>query len=74
VDLEPTRGAAHYYLGEAYNHVDQLSAALNAYEAAARLQPGNWRAFKGVGIVLDRMGRPVEAAIAYKRAREVQSR
>ena len=62
-------GPAHYYLGEAYNHIDQLpAAARRAYEAAASLQPSNWRAYKGVGIVLDRMGRPTEAAIAYQRA------
>src|SRR5919202_3651580 len=35
VELDATRAAAHYYLGEAYNHIDQLPAALAAYEAAA---------------------------------------
>ncbi|MGH7663656.1 MAG: tetratricopeptide repeat protein [Gemmatimonadaceae bacterium] len=71
---ESDRAAAHYYLGEAYNHIDDLPLALQAYESAAALQPANWRAFKGVGIVLDRMGRPNEAAVAYARAREAQRR
>ena len=74
VQLDPDRPVAHYYLGEAFNHVDQLPAALASFEAAARLQPTNWRAFKGVGIILDRMGRPEEAAAAYKRAGEAQRR
>ncbi len=65
---------AHFYLGEALNHVDQLPAALSAYEHAARLDPSNWRAFKGVGIVLDRLGRPTDAAVAYRRMRENQGR
>lgn len=73
-ERKPDHAAAYYYLGEAYNHVDLLAPALSAYEAAANLQPGNFRAFKGVGIVLDRMGRPQEAAIAYKRSREAQHR
>jgi Flp pilus assembly protein TadD len=66
----PQRAATHYHLGEAFNHVDDLPAALAAYEAAAALQPENWRALKGIGIVLDRMGRPQEAAVAYRRSRE----
>ena len=72
--LEPAGASARYYLGEAYNHIDQLPAALAAYEAAAALQPTNWRAFKGVGVVLDRMGRPAEATLAYQRSREIQRR
>ena len=74
VAAAPTRGDAQYYLGEAYNHIDDLPAALAAYEAASALQPGNMRALKGIGIVLDRLGRPAEAAAAYRRARESQHR
>ncbi len=65
---------AHFYLGEALNHVDQLTAALHAYERATALDPANWRAFKGVGIVLDRLGRPADAAVAYRHMRETQGR
>lgn len=64
----------HFYLGEALNHVDQLAAALSAYERATKLDPSNWRAFKGVGIVLDRLGRPADAAVAYRNMREAQGR
>ena len=69
-ELDPTNAAAFYYLGEAFNHADALASALEAFEAAARLQPDHWRALKGIGIVLDRMRRPQEAAAAYSRARE----
>lgn len=65
---------AHFYLGEALNHVDQLAPALRAYEHATQLDPANWRAFKGVGIVLDRLGRPADAAVAYRHMREAQQR
>ncbi len=74
VELDPSSAAAHYYLAEVYNRLDQLPAALVAYEQAANLQPGNWRAYKGVGNVLDRMGRPAEAAVAHRKAREAQRR
>jgi Flp pilus assembly protein TadD len=70
----PDDALAHFYLGEALNHVDQLTAALRAYEHATQLDPGHWRAFKGVGIVLDRLGRPADAAVAYRHMRDAQGR
>jgi Flp pilus assembly protein TadD len=73
-ELDATNATAFYYLGDAHNHADSLSAALEAFESASRLQPDHWRALKGVGIVLDRMHRPQEAAAAYQRAREAQNR
>ena len=74
VELEAGHVAGHYYLAEAYNQTDQLKLALSAYEDAVKLQPNNWRALKGVGIVLDKLGRPAEATAAYQRAREAQRR
>jgi Flp pilus assembly protein TadD len=71
-ELDPTKASAFYYLGDACNHTDSLASALEAFEAASRLEPGHWRALKGIGIVLDRMRRPQEAAAAYQRAREAQ--
>jgi Flp pilus assembly protein TadD len=71
--LSPQSGPAHFYLGEALNKLDRLKEALEAYERASELEPGNWRALKGVGIVLDRMGRPADAAAFYRRARDAQS-
>lgn len=74
VELEPGRALAHYHLAEAYNQTDQLRDALASYEAVVRLEPQNYRALKGIGVVLDRMGRPAEATMAYQKAREVQRR
>lgn len=72
VALAPESAAAHYYLGEALNHVDDKDGALAAYLRAAELEPDHWRALKGVGIVYDRLGRSTEAAPFYRRAREAQ--
>ena len=74
VELEPSKPQGHYYLGEAYNQTDQLNLALASYEETAKLQPTNYRALKGVGIVLDKLRRPAEAAAAYQRARDAQRR
>ena len=71
--LAPDDAAVQYYLGEAYNHVDELVPALAAYERAAALAPSNWRAIKGVGVVLDRLGRRDEATEAYRRAHEART-
>lgn len=69
---DPLSAPAHFYLGEALNKLDRLGEALEAYHRASELEPDNWRTFKGVGIVLDRMGRPAEAAEYYRRARDGQ--
>ena len=74
IELAPGHAPAHYYLGEAYNHVDLLAQALEAFKAAVALAPGNGRAYKGLGNVLDRLGRNDEAAVAHRKAREVQTR
>lgn len=68
----PEHAQAHYYIGEALNHADRLEDARVAYERAAKLDPENWRAMKGVGVVLDRLGRPTEAAKWYRKARDAQ--
>ena len=52
----------------------RLNEALEAYESAVRLQPDHWRAMKGIGVVLDRLGRPAEATAAYQKARDAERR
>lgn len=68
----PEHAQAHYFLAEALNTSDRLEEARAAYARAADLDPENWRALKGVGVVLDRLGRPTDAAVWYRRAREAQ--
>jgi Flp pilus assembly protein TadD len=70
----PDTMLAHYYLGEACNHVDDLPSALAAYDRASELDPSSWRALHGMGVVLDRLGRGDEASEAHRRARDVRAR
>jgi Tfp pilus assembly protein PilF len=74
VESDPERVAPHYYLGEAYNSIDDLPAALSSFQTAAHLDPSHHRALKAIGVVLDRLKRPNDAAVAYQRAREAQRR
>ena len=74
VAVDAARPAAWYYLGEALNHLDDLSGALAAFGRAAELDPGNSKAFYGQGIVLDRLNRPADATQMYRRARDVTRR
>ena len=74
IAADSQHAAAHYHLGDAYNAVDDLPAALSAYERASQLEPGNARPLLRIGVVLDRMGRNTEAAAAYRRARMAQGR
>ena len=74
IELDPERGPAHFYLGEALNHVDDLYGAMAAYQRAAELMPEHQRSLYGLGIVLDRLGRPDEAAVLYRKSREVGRR
>jgi len=72
VKIDPLSGAAHFYLGEALSRFDRLPDAFASYERATELEPTNWRAWKGAGMVLDRMGRSADAAPFYRRARDAQ--
>jgi Flp pilus assembly protein TadD len=74
VELDPTRGLAFFYLGEALNHVDDLHGAMAAYQRAAELVPDHPRALYGLGIVFDRLGRPDDAARMYRLSRAVGRR
>jgi len=74
VQADASRAAAWYYLGDALNHVDDLTGALAALEHAVELQPANPKALYGIGKVLDRLNRPDEATVMYRRSREVAGR
>jgi len=72
IALAPDNALGQYFIAEALNQTDDLAGALAAYKRAAELEPDHWRALKGVGIVLDRLGRSPEAAEFYRRARDAQ--
>ncbi|MCE9600599.1 MAG: tetratricopeptide repeat protein [Gemmatimonadetes bacterium] len=72
IALAPDNAVGQYFIAEALNQTDDLPGALAAYQRAAELEPDHWRALKGVGIVLDRLGRSSDAAEYYRRARDAQ--
>ena len=72
IALAPDNAVGQYFIAEALNQTDDLRGALAAYQRAAELEPDHWRALKGVGIVLDRLGRSTDAAEFYRRARDAQ--
>lgn len=72
IALAPDNAVGQYFIAEALNQTDDLPSALAAYQRAAELEPDHWRALKGVGIVLDRLGRSTEAAEFYRRSRDAQ--
>ncbi len=72
IAIDAENATAHYFIGEVLNHTDDKQGALTAYQRAAELEPDHWRALKGVGISLDRLGRSTEAADFYRRARDAQ--
>ena len=74
VEAESWSPTAWFYLGEALNHIDDLDGALAAFVRAAELDPRHARALHGQGIVLDRLRRPDEAALLYRRSREAAAR
>ncbi|HXJ30339.1 MAG TPA: tetratricopeptide repeat protein [Gemmatimonadales bacterium] len=65
---------AWFYLGEALNHIDDLDGALAAFMRAAELDPRHAKALHAQGMVLDRLHRPEEAALLYRRSREAAAR
>ena len=73
IELDGGRAAAYCYLGEALNHVDDLPGALQACQRSVEIWPSNPKALCGMGIVLDRMNRPDDAAPLYRRSRECSS-
>lgn len=65
---------AWFYLGEALNHIDDLDGALAAFVRAGELDPRHAKALHAQGMVLDRLHRPEEAALLYRRSREAAAR
>jgi len=74
VEIDPRAVAIWCRLGEALNHVDDLEGARQAYEKALAVDAAHPRALYGLGVVLDRLRRPEEATVYYRRAREATGR
>jgi tetratricopeptide (TPR) repeat protein len=74
VELDPAAVTIWCRLGEALNHVDDLESARQTYEQALTVDATHPRALYGLGVVLDRLRRPDEATVYYRRAREATAR
>ena len=61
VSLDPTKPAAHYNLGMAYEEQKRWADALREFAAAAAINPKLYLAEFRAGRLLDRLGRPAEA-------------
>lgn len=63
--LDPNNASAHY----SYGVMLPLSEALNQYQQAALLDPGNWAAQQNLGTTYAELGKPELALQAYQAAR-----
>lgn len=68
---DPEHGPAHVYRGESLNRLGRSDQALEVLERASHLEPDNPRIFQLMGILYDRKHLPHEAAVMYRRAREL---
>lgn len=73
-EVDPNNAAAHFYRGEALNQLGRIDEALEALEQASRIQPGNSRAYYAMGILYDKKHLPEQAAMMYRKARELSVR
>jgi len=74
IELDPVNVPIWCRLGEALNHIDDLDGARLAYEKGLAVDEKHPRALYGMGVVLDRLRRPEEATVYYRRAREATAR
>ena len=73
-ELLPEVASAFLYRGEALNQLSRLDEAMAVLERTVQLDPGNSKAYYLMGILYDKKNLPREAAVLYRRAREVAGR
>jgi Flp pilus assembly protein TadD len=71
-ERDPEHGDAFFYRGEALNRLGRYDEAMAALEHATVIQPRNGKAYYTLGILYDRKHLPEEAALMYRKARELQ--
>lgn len=70
-EQDSEHGPAHYYRGEALLRLGRVDEAMETMGRALELQPGNARAFYAMGILYDKKNLSEEAAVMYRKAREL---
>jgi tetratricopeptide (TPR) repeat protein len=70
-EQDDAHGPAFYYRGEALNRLGRFDEALQALERVTVLQPQNPKAFYTLGHLYDRKHMGEEAALMYRKAREL---
>ncbi|CAD7779150.1 MAG: Tetratricopeptide repeat protein [Candidatus Methanoperedenaceae archaeon GB37] len=63
---------AWYNLGVAYNKIDKLNEAIEAYKKAIKIKPDMHEAWCNLGVAYDDLGKFNEAIKAYKKAIEIK--
>ena len=70
-EQDDSHGPAFYYRGEALNRLGRYDEAMQVLERATVLQPHNARAFYTLGHLYDRKHMGEDAALMYRKAREL---
>jgi len=70
-ERDAEHGDAFFYRGEALNRLGRYDEAMAALEHATVVQPQNAKAYYTLGILYDRKHLPEEAALMYRKAREL---
>jgi len=68
IAYDPKDARAHYFLGMAYNRIDEVDKAIEAFEMVTRLMPDDCKAYYYLGIAYDKKGLPTKARDAYATA------
>lgn len=67
-DNNPSSGEAQLRLSEAEAALGYYPDALRSARTAERLLPNDWQAYSQEGLVLDQLGKPIEARMRYRQA------
>ena len=72
LSIDPRLTDAHFKLGVLYSELGRLEVAVRHLEETTRVLPNFGEAYLMLAAVLERLGRTDEAALAYRRARELE--
>jgi tetratricopeptide (TPR) repeat protein len=72
--ISPKNPSAWFYLGWAYQHLNDLPNAEAAYQAVTAINPRHGSAYTNLGVVYQRMGRIDDAIASYRKQIEVAPR